>query len=134
MDNSGAKKLKVIKILKNHGKTFGYIGHDARVTVEKINKRYKRSIEIRKQIKKGQKIFHGFLTATTFPIIRKDGTQVKFDKNLSLLFRGNIYKKKELLQSAGNKTVFGPVANELLQRNFRRKYFKFISIYIKKFI
>ena len=51
-----------------------------------------------------------------------------------LWFVQNIYKKKELLQSAGNKTVFGPVANELLQRNFRRKYFKFISIYIKKFI
>jgi large subunit ribosomal protein L14 len=72
IDNSGAKKVKCIKILGGFNKKIGIVGNFIIVSVQTINPL--------KKIKKGE-IYKAVIVCTKTSKIRKNGSSVFFNKN-----------------------------------------------------
>lgn len=105
-DNSGAKKVAFIGVIGKKNKSHAGIG-------DVITASVKEAIP-NAPIKKGE-VVRAVLVRTNFPIKRKDGISVKFDKNACVI-----------IDKQGNPRatrVFGPVAREL-----RDKFSKILSL------
>lgn len=96
-DNSGAKKLKVIRVLGGYKKRYASIGDIVTVTVKEAIPRA--------AVKKGD-VLHAVMVRTRKEIRRKDGTYIRFDENAAVIVDR---KNKE---PKGTR-IFGPVAREL---------------------
>ena len=107
-DNSGAKKLQVIKVLGGYKKRFAGIGDIVTVSVKEA--------QPHSMVKKGE-VLHAVIVRTKKETRRKDGTYVRFDENAAVII------DKATKELKGTR-VFGPVARELRAKG----YVKLISL------
>ncbi len=102
-DNSGAKKVKCIKILGGSKRRHASIGDIIVVSVS--------SAQPRGKAQKG-KVYRAVIVRTKKELNRKDGTSIKFDKNAAVL----LSKTNEPIGTR----IFGPVARELRAAGFNK--------------
>jgi len=100
VDNSGAKKVGVIRVLKGHKGNCGEIGD---IIVGSV-----KEAEPRKAIKKKQ-VVHAVIVRQRKPFRRKDGTYIKFDDNAIVILEGKQPKATR---------IFGPIPRELREKGF----------------
>lgn len=103
-DNSGAKEVMVIQILKGMFKPFGEVG-DIFVGTVKV-------ADPNGQVKKHQ-VVHGVIVRTKKEKRRPTGEYIRFDDNACVLID---LKTKEPLGTA----VFGPIAREVKELGFAK--------------
>jgi len=106
-DNSGAKKVRCIRVLGGHDRRYAGIGDIIVVSVK--------SAIPGAAIKKGE-VSRAVIVRTKKETMRKDGSFIRFDENAAVLLN---------IQGEPRGTrIFGPVARELRDRN----YMKIISL------
>lgn len=105
-DNSGAKKIKCIKVLGGSKKRYANIGQVIKVSI-------KESIP-RGKVKKGE-VCNAVIVRTKKGIKRNDGSVIRFDSNSAVLINNQN-------QPVGTR-IFGPITREL-----RAKFMKIISL------
>ncbi|HBB38363.1 MAG: 50S ribosomal protein L14 [Candidatus Magasanikbacteria bacterium GW2011_GWD2_43_18] len=103
-DNSGAKRLKVIRVLGGFKKRYAHIGDIVTCAVKEAAPRA--------AIKKGD-VVHAVLVRQRKEIRRKDGTYIRFDENAAVV----VDKKNK--EPKGTR-IFGPVARELRVKGFQK--------------
>ena len=106
-DNTGAKKVAMIGVIGRSGTRTAEIG-------DVISCSVKEAAPVG-EVKKGEAV-RGVIVRTAYPILRKDGTVLRFDHNALVL-----------IDKDGNPRgtrVFGPVARELRRKN----YMKIVSL------
>jgi large subunit ribosomal protein L14 len=103
-DNSGAKKLKVIRVLGGYKKRYARIGDIVTCAVKEAAPRA--------AIKKGD-VVHAVLVRSRKEVRRKDGTYIRFDENAAVV----IDKKNK--EPKGTR-IFGPIARELRTKGFQK--------------
>ena len=102
-DNSGAKKIRCIRVLGGHGKKYANVGDQIVVTVK--------SAIPNAGVKKG-KVYTAVVVRTAKEIRRKDGSFIRFDDNAAVILN-------EKGEPRGTR-IFGPVARELREKNYMR--------------
>ena len=102
-DNSGARKVKCIRVLGGSRRRFASVGDIIIVTIKEAipNGRVKKG-EVRRAV----------IVRTKHAIGRTDGSHILFDENAAVLIDNN----KEVVGTR----IFGPVARELRGRGFMR--------------
>jgi large subunit ribosomal protein L14 len=100
-DNSGAKKLRVIKVLGGSRRRYARIGDIVTASVIEA--------EPRKEVRKKQ-VVRAVIVRQKQPFRRKDGSLVRFDSNDAVLVDG--YNLK------GNR-IFGPIPRDLKDKRFK---------------
>jgi len=101
-DNSGAKVVKVFKILGGSRRRYARLGDVVLASV--------REAEPRGNVKK-KEIVHVVIVRQKKAYQRKDGTAIRFDENA-----GVIVEKQE---PKGTR-IFGPIAREIRERGFMK--------------
>jgi large subunit ribosomal protein L14 len=102
-DNSGAKKIQCIKVLGGSKRRYARIGDIIIVSVKDAIPRSK--------VKKGE-VQRAIIVRTKKPLIREDGTSIKFDSNAAVL----LDKQNEPIGTR----IFGPVTRELRKKNMMK--------------
>jgi len=102
-DNSGAKKVKCVKVLGGSKRKYAGIGDIIVVSIKDATPNGK--------IKKGQ-VARAVIVRTRKEIRRVDGSYIRFDTNSAVL----VNKDNEPVGSR----IFGPVARELRERKFMK--------------
>ncbi|TNE88625.1 MAG: 50S ribosomal protein L14 [Deltaproteobacteria bacterium] len=102
-DNSGAKRVKCIKVLGGSKRKYASIGDIIAVSVKDAAPNGK--------VKKGQ-IARAVIVRTKKEVRRRDGSYIRFDVNSAVLLN----KDNE---PVGTR-IFGPVARELRGKNFMK--------------
>lgn len=102
-DNSGARKVRCIRVLGGHGKKYATVGDLIVVTV-------KAAIP-NSEVKKGT-VVRAVIVRTKKEVRRKDGSYIRFDDNAAVLLKPDG-------EPRGTR-IFGPVARELRERNFMK--------------
>lgn len=95
-DNSGARKVAFIGVIGKKNKAYATIGDVITASVKKAVPNA--------PIKKGE-VVRAVVVRTHFPIQRKDGMVIKFDKNACVII--------DKQSNPRSTRVFGPVAREL---------------------
>lgn len=106
-DNSGAKKVRCIRVLGGHGKKYAKVGDLIVVSVK--------SALPNGGVKKGE-VHKAVVVRTAKEIRRNDGSYIKFDENAAVILN----QKGE---PRGTR-IFGPVARELRDKS----YMKIVSL------
>ncbi len=96
-DNSGAKKLRCIRVLGGGGKRYARLGELVTATV--------REAQPHSSVKKGD-IVHVVLVRTRKEVRRRDGSYIRFSENAGVIID---MKSKDPKATR----IFGPVAREL---------------------
>ncbi len=102
-DNSGAKRVACIGVIHKKNSLYAKVGDVITCSVKDAIPN--------SPVKKGS-VVKAVIVRTTYPIKRKDGTTVRFDKNSVVI-----------IDNQGNPKgtrVFGPIARELRDRNFMK--------------
>lgn len=99
-DNSGAKKVGVIKVLGGSRKRYGRIGDIVVASVKEA--------EPRKQVKK-KDVVKALVVRQKAPFRRKDGTYIRFDENAVVILDGK--------EPKGGR-IFGPIPREIKDLGF----------------
>jgi len=102
-DNSGAKKLKCIKVLGGSGKKYASVGDVIIATVKEATPGG--------VVKKGE-VVHAVVVRTKREIKRGDGSLIRFGENAAVI-----------INDQGNPRgtrIFGPVARELREKEYMR--------------
>ena len=102
-DNSGAKRVRCIKVLGGSKRKYASVGDIIVVSVKDAAPNGK--------VKKGQ-LHRAVIVRTKKELRRRDGSYIRFDANSAVL----IDKENEPLGSR----IFGPVARELRARRFMK--------------
>ena len=102
-DNSGARRVKCIKVLGGSHRRYAHIGDIIKVTVKEAIPRGR--------VQKGQ-IMNAVVVRTRKGVRRVDGSLIKFDENAAVLLNPQN-------QPVGTR-IFGPVTRELRTENFMR--------------
>tara|TARA_B110000014_G_C19852265_1_gene441602 strand:+ start:333 stop:701 length:369 start_codon:yes stop_codon:yes gene_type:complete len=102
-DNSGAKKLNVIRLKGGSYRRYASIGDIVTVSI--------RAAIPNSKVEKG-KIFQAVIVRTKKEIRRADGSYIRFDDNAAVLINKDN-------QPVGTR-IFGPVARELRSRGFMK--------------
>ncbi len=102
-DNSGAKEILCIRVMKGSSTRYAHVG-DIIVGVVK-------SATPNQQVKKSD-VVKCVIVRTRQPIRRKDGSVLRFDDNAAVVIQNN-------LEPRGTR-IFGPVARELRERDFMK--------------
>src|SRR6056297_4339033 len=105
-DNSGAKEVKVIRVLGGSGRRYASIGDKIVVSV--------RSALPSSEVKKGT-VSKAVVVRTKKEVRRGDGSYIRFDDNAVVLLTN--------LDEMRGTRIFGPVAREL-----RDKHMKIVSL------
>ena len=103
-DNSGARRVKCIKVLGGSKKVNADVGDIIVVSVREVISKAK--------VKKGS-IQKAVVVRTSSPITRQDGTTIKFDENACVLIQG---KENEPIGTR----VSGPISREVRAKGFIR--------------
>lgn len=103
-DNSGAKKLMVIRVLGGYKKRFGRIGDIVTCSIKEAAPRG--------MVKKGD-VVHAVIVRQKKEMRRADGTYIRFDENSAVI----IDKKSK--EPKGTR-IFGPVARELRIKGYQK--------------
>ncbi|MCX6152976.1 MAG: 50S ribosomal protein L14 [Candidatus Kapabacteria bacterium] len=106
-DNSGAKKIRCIRVLGGHGRKYATVGDIIVVAVK--------SALPNSAVKKGT-VQKAVVVRTSKEVRRKDGSFIRFDDNAAVILNTNG-------EPRGTR-IFGPVARELREKN----YMKIISL------
>jgi len=110
-DNSGAKKVQVIKVLGGSQRRYASIGDIIVVAVKDATPAYGIKDGSGKKDHKKQ-VVRAVIVRTTKEIRRVDGSYIRFDDNACAL-----------IDAQGNPKgtrIFGPVARELRDKNFMK--------------
>lgn len=102
-DNSGARKVRCIRVLGGHEKRYAGIGDIIVVSVKDAIPNA--------GVKKGDKS-RAVIVRTKKEIRRKDGSYIRFDENAAVLLNNQG-------EPRGTR-IFGPVARELRDKNFMK--------------
>ncbi|HLF19486.1 MAG TPA: 50S ribosomal protein L14 [Bacteroidota bacterium] len=102
-DNSGAKKVRCIRVLGGHDKRYATVGDLIVVAIK--------SAIPGAPVKKGE-MSRAVVVRTRKEIGRKDGSYIRFDENAAVLLN-------EQGEPRGTR-IFGPVARELRERQFMK--------------
>jgi large subunit ribosomal protein L14 len=103
-DNTGAKELLVIRVLKGSNAKYGTVGDIVVGTIKQANPGG--------SVKKGD-VVRAVVVRTAKEYSRPDGSTIKFDDNAAVI----------LMQNQNNPRgtrIFGPVARELREKNFMK--------------
>ncbi len=103
-DNSGAKLMKVIRVLGNTGRRYAYLGDIVIAAVK--------AAEPRGTVKKGD-VVRVVVVRTRKEFKRSDGSAIRFDDNAGVILQ------KESQEPVGTR-IFGPVAREIRNRGYQR--------------
>ncbi|HJV32944.1 MAG TPA: 50S ribosomal protein L14 [Patescibacteria group bacterium] len=103
-DNTGAKKLQVIRVLGGYQKRYAGLG-DIVTAVVKVAVPHS-------AVKKSQ-VVHAVMVRVRKETRRKDGTYVRFDENAAVI----VDKKSK--EPKGTR-IFGPIARELRNEGFTK--------------
>lgn len=106
-DNSGAKRMRVIRVLGGHGKKYATLGDLVVCAV-------KAAIP-NGAVKKGQ-VVKAVIVRTAKEVGRRDGSYIRFDDNAAVILN-------DKGEPRGTR-IFGPVARELREKN----YMKIVSL------
>ncbi len=106
-DNSGAKRIRCIRVLGGHGKKYAGVGDVVVVAVK--------SAIPNSPVKKGS-VQKAVIVRTKKEIRRKDGTYIRFDENAAVILNDK--------GDPRGTRIFGPVARELREKN----YMKIVSL------
>ncbi|MFA6233296.1 MAG: 50S ribosomal protein L14 [Bacteroidota bacterium] len=102
-DNSGAKKIRCIRVLGGSGRRYATVGDIIVVTVK--------SAIPGGGVKKGE-VSRAVIVRTKKEYRRPDGSYIRFDENAAVLINQN-------LEPRGTR-IFGPVARELRDKAFMK--------------
>ena len=102
-DNSGARTVKVIKVLGGSGAKYANIGDLVVVSVQQATPGG--------VVKKGE-VARAVIVRSKTGVRRPDGSYIKFDENACVLVRED--------KTPRGTRIFGPVARELRDNNFMR--------------
>jgi len=102
-DNSGAKKILVIRVLGGSSKKYGRIGDIVVGTVKDAIPHT--------DVKKGD-IVRGVIVRTRKEMKRRDGSYIRFDDNAVVLI--------DKFNEPRGTRIFGPVARELREKGFMK--------------
>ncbi len=102
-DNSGAKRLRCIKVLGGSKRRYAGIGDVIKVSVADAIPRGR--------VKKGE-VYNAVVVRTRKAIRRSDGSAIRFDTNAAVLLNPR-------LEPIGTR-IFGPVTRELRTERFMR--------------
>jgi large subunit ribosomal protein L14 len=106
-DNSGAKKVRCIKVLGGSGRRYASVGDLVVVSV-------KAAIP-NSAVKKGE-VSRAVIVRTKKEVRRKDGSYIRFDENAAVLLNPQ--------NEPRGTRIFGPVARELREK----QYMKIVSL------
>lgn len=95
-DNSGAKRVKCIKVLKGTRRRYAHVGDIIVCSVQEADPDG--------QVKKGD-VVKAVIVRTKYYIRRKDGTKLRFDTNSCVLIDDK--------NNPRGTRIFGPVAREV---------------------
>jgi large subunit ribosomal protein L14 len=103
-DNSGARSLKCIRVLGGSGRRYARVGDIIVVSVKTANPA---------GAVKRKSVVKAVVVRTQSPILRNDGSTIKFDDNAAVVL------------AEDNKTprgtrIFGPVPRELRDKGYQR--------------
>ena len=102
-DNTGARKASCIKVVGRSGKRHADIGDIIACNI-------KESVP-EAAVKKGE-VVKAVIVRTRNPIRRKDGSQLKFDRNACVVI--------DVTKNPRGTRIFGPVARELREKQFMK--------------
>ena len=102
-DNTGAKEVLTIRVLGGTKRRYASLGDKIVVSVKDAIPRSK--------VKKGE-VQRAIIVRTKKPLIREDGTSIKFDSNAAVL----LDKQNEPIGTR----IFGPVTRELRKKNMMK--------------
>lgn len=102
-DNSGAKRVRCIKVLGGSKRKYASVGDVVVVSI--------RDASPNSRVKKGQ-VARAVVVRTRKEVRRRDGSYIRFDENSAVL----INKDNEPVGSR----IFGPVARELRAKRFMK--------------
>ena len=102
-DNTGAKKIMVIRVLGGSRKRFGRLGD---IVVASVKEAIPNG-----NVKKGD-VVKAVIVRTRKETRRQDGSYIKFDDNAAVILNA-------ALEIKGTR-IFGPVARELRAKNFMK--------------
>lgn len=102
-DNSGAKRVRCIKVLGGSKRKYASVGDIIAVTIKDAAPHGK--------VKKGQ-MHRAVIVRTKKEIRRRDGSYIRFDNNSAVLINKD-------LEPIGSR-IFGPVARELRAKRFMK--------------
>jgi large subunit ribosomal protein L14 len=102
-DNSGAKLIQCIKVIGGSKRRYARIGDIIIVSIKDAIPRSK--------VKKGE-VQRAIIVRTKKPLIRDDGSSIKFDNNSAVL----LDKSNEPIGTR----IFGPVTRELRKKNMMK--------------
>ncbi len=102
-DNSGAKKIRCIKVLGGSGRRYASVGDLIVVSVK--------AALPNAGVKKGD-VSRAVVVRTKKEIKRKDGSYIRFDENAAVLLN-------QQNEPRGTR-IFGPVARELRDKKFMK--------------
>ncbi|MDX9789473.1 MAG: 50S ribosomal protein L14 [Candidatus Kapaibacterium sp.] len=106
-DNSGAKRIRVIRVLGGHGKKYASLGDLVVCSVK--------AAIANGGVKKGQ-VVKAVIVRTAKEVGRRDGSFIRFDDNAAVILN-------DKGEPRGTR-IFGPVARELREQN----YMKIVSL------
>lgn len=102
-DNSGAKEVGCIKVLRRGSKGFAVIGDIITVSVKSA---------VPRGIVKKKEVCRAVIVRQKKPFVRKDGSSIRFDENAVVLINNDGTTK--------GTRVFGPIARELRDRGYAK--------------
>lgn len=103
-DNTGAKRLQVIRVLGGYKKRYSRLGEIMTCVVKEATPRG--------TVKKSD-IVHAVLVRSTKETRRQDGSYIRFDQNAAVIV------DKKTKEPKGTR-IFGPVARELRSAGFSK--------------
>lgn len=102
-DNSGAKKIRCIRVLGGSGRRYASVGDTIVVSVK--------SAIPNGTVKKGE-VSRAVIVRTKKEVRRKDGSYIRFDENAAVLLNPQ--------NEPRGTRIFGPVARELRDKHFMK--------------
>jgi large subunit ribosomal protein L14 len=103
-DNTGAKEIMVIRVLKGSNAKWGGVGDVVVASVKQANPGG--------AVKKGD-VVRAVVVRTAKEYARPDGSRIKFDDNAAVILMTNQNNPR-------GTRIFGPVARELREKNFMK--------------
>jgi large subunit ribosomal protein L14 len=103
-DNTGAKEISVIRVLKGSNAKYGTVGDIVVGSIKQANPGG--------AVKKGD-VVRAVVVRTAKEYSRPDGSTIKFDDNAAVILMTNQNNPR-------GTRIFGPVARELREKNFMK--------------
>ena len=102
-DNTGAKRASCIGVIGRSGKKYGDVGDIISCNIKESTPDA--------VVKKGE-VVKAVVVRTRSPIVRFDGSSLKFDRNACVII--------DVQMNPRGTRIFGPVARELRDKNFMK--------------